>query len=256
MNKAKISLETLRKIKEEKLKPSPRWAFVAKKMALWTGLALTVLAVAVAGAVMIFVIKMSDFDYYDKFGESLPGFFLRSIPYFWLLLAVICISAAFVEFKHTNMGYKYRFNVIVIALLVVSVVLGGMMHFLGVGRDIDRLAFDRLPAFHRMLMNDRAESIWQNPERGLLAGQVIGINGVENLTLVDFDQHTWIIILPPVRPEIQEGVFIKTIGKQLDENTFAAVRIIPWNRNLMPSRPFHAKLTTLINNPLNHATSK
>lgn len=222
-------LETL---KEKHLKPTSRfrvlfnsylWAFFAFLMVIFGSLSVSVI---------IFYLRNEDWALYNRAGFSELTFLLTMIPYFWIILSLIFVVLAYYNFRHTKFGYRYRFSVIVVAYFVISVVLGSGAYVLGAGERMESLFFNNNVIFYGQMMEKR-QAIWNKPERGMIAGQIISINQYENeLQVLDLAEKIWLvdisrIHLPPfIHLNFAERV--RVFGKVISENSIEAEMIKPF----------------------------
>jgi hypothetical protein len=78
----------------------------------------------------------------------------------------------------------------------------------------------------------RAEKVWDNPEKGLVIGEIIEFINGEDFSLRDPGNKEWIIDCinciwrGGAKPDA--GAVVKILGKQVDEDTFQTVEIRLW----------------------------
>ncbi len=228
--KPNISEKILAAIKEREIKPIPRWAFLLKDSFFWGVSIITLLVGGCAFAVIIFSFKTNDWDLYARASGSLLGFFLATLPYFWIIIFSVFLFVAYYNFRHSKSGYRYNFLAVIGVSLAVSLLLGGALSATDFGQKLEKVCGERLLLYRQL--NSNRETIWFQPEQGLLAGEIIDIleDGVFSLT--DFDDKTWQILANNARKrgllEIKQGSVVKIIGNQEDDNNFRAIEIRPW----------------------------
>lgn len=234
-----ISKNVLEQIKEEKIKPKPRWEFLVKNNIFWAVFAIFVALGGVAVSVMIFMLTDQDWDIYDKLGKSFTEYLLLSVPYFWLLLVMAFLAFAWIDLKHTKSGYKYSFFRIGILNIVSSLVLGVIFFYSGLGLKMDKAFAENIP-FYQTMHPLRPANVWENPERGFLVGEIISFVGDDNFNLVDPLDNEWLIecvnCVWRSGAEAREGMVVKIFGQKVDNHNFQAFEMRIGRPGLVPKR--------------------
>ena len=233
MNKKKLKLQVLNKIKEQKLEPTPKWHFMLKDWVVWAVFGLSILIGAMAFSVSIFMIKTNDWEIRRFLDNSLLEFTFKTLPYIWILLFIGFTLVAYFNLRHTKKGYKYNLPTMIIVNLLATVIMGYALFGMGAAKRIDSFALDRIPAYQK-IANEHRRDIWTTPERGLLAGEIKKVVQEDGFTLIDFKDNEWTVTLNSEAPAhfLEEGLTVQVIGEKTDEFEFTAERIKPWQRNL------------------------
>jgi hypothetical protein len=235
------SKHILEKIEKEKITPKPKWQFRLEQVGLWFLAVISVLIGSNAFAVIIFVMVNNDWEALEFMKRNPVTHTIATIPYVWLVVLTAFILLAYYNTRHTKKGYRYSTYGIVIGSIIASMLVGTLMYAAGFAPGVDRLV-RRMPGAE-MLMHNR-EEIWNHPEKGFIAGEIIGIeSGTAEFEIVDLNDDEWIVdannanIFPSV--VIEEGELIRVIG-QADgkEYIFEAFRIMPWQIGPPPSGIF------------------
>jgi heme/copper-type cytochrome/quinol oxidase subunit 2 len=114
MKTEELSQKVLETIKDKHLKPKPKWEFMLKNYIIWI-LSITSLVVgSFAFAVIIYMVRNSNWDLYQNLSGNLLGLILASLPYFWFIFLIIFILISYYNFRHTKSGYRYKFYLIVV----------------------------------------------------------------------------------------------------------------------------------------------
>jgi hypothetical protein len=219
-----ISDKILQTIKDRKIIPTSKLRFLLKNY-LWAIFAFVMVVFgSLAFSVLIFYLKNEDWELYGRAGFSKLNIMLLAIPYFWILLSILFLLVAYYNFRHTQFGYRQRFSVIVLAYFSISLFLGSGAYFLGAGRQLEGLFFNNNLVFYGQLMEKRQE-IWNKPEKGLIAGQIIFVDLNNNeLQIIDPVEKVWLVDISHTRiPPFVNLNFsqrIRVIGKILSENNF------------------------------------
>lgn len=235
MAKETISKKILQKIKEENIKPKPKWEFLLKDCVFWGAFAMSILIGGLVTSVAIFRISTNDWDIAEKLGHHPFNFALRTFPYFWLIILAIFIFIAYYNFEHTKKGYKVGISFAVMAGVVLSIALGCAFLAAGLARVMDEQALKHLPFYRNYNLDDRVE-MWSQIDKGLIAGEIIEIipNG---LIIEGFDGKKWTIDTSAVPKELlmnlKREMIIGIIGEKISDEIFNAIDIRPWKGNFM-----------------------
>jgi hypothetical protein len=227
MTEHDLSKHVLEKIKEEHIVPKPRWEFLLKDSAVWTAGVASLIIGGLAVSIIIYLTRNDDWDILREAGTSFTDALLIALPYFWIAAVAAFILVAHYNFKHTKEGYRYRIPFIVIGSVLVSVLLGVIFYDIGAGRAVDNALTKTVPPY-RTFAHPRA-MMWSRPEHGMIAGTIIDATNPLSFRLRDFRERTWTVRVEPPPPMIvRQGVQIRCLGRQIEPDTFEAVRIMPW----------------------------
>lgn len=223
----------LDKIKSEKIAPKPRWRFLLKDYSILVLIMVSLVIGGVAVAVVIYMVKTNDWDLYSEISGSMLGFAIASMPYLWLIFLSLFIFAADYNFKHTKKGYKYGIEIISVASICTSVLLGIFFYNFGIGQVIDEIFSKNVPVYSKLF--DPRAKMWSNPEKGLLVGVVIEVKNKERFMIEDFGRKKWnIIVIENTKFRqmptefIQNGEKLKMLGRTISKNEFEAQFILPF----------------------------
>jgi len=230
----KFEQSLLNKIKAKKIIPKPKWHFLLKDyVVLATGF-ISIMVGGLAFSVIIYLVKYNDWDIHSQVSDSILGFILISLPYFWLILLIIFILIIFYNIKHTKKGYRYSISTIIIGSIAISIILGGLFYGAGLGRAVDDVLGEKVQFYPKIF--NRQIDFWSQPEKGRLAGLIVAKPTSDTLTVFDLKQQEWQIQLKDVdlsqAMEISIGGPIRIIGRQLSEKIFIAEKIM----SVMPGR--------------------
>jgi hypothetical protein len=219
-----------KKIKKEiesgRVKPRGRYFFLFKKILFWT-LALAFLLLAgMSLAVLALIARYGDWDIYHFLGMSPSFFFLRAFPYVWLLGVAGFLFASFYRLRRADGAYTRPFIYHGLAGFCAILVFAIIFYFSGLGQKTETWLANN--EFYRQV--NYLRSSWDNPEKGLLAGNLEFSS--EGLKLYDFNKQAWSLILPT---EDFNGQYlllskdkVKLIGKIVDSSSFLVEEVRPW----------------------------
>lgn len=151
------------------------------------------------------------------------------LPYFWLLFLTIFAIVAYVNWKCTKFGYRYKRRWIVLGSVALSVFLGSIFYALGMAKEIDRLMSKRLPIYNQSKHAALTE-LWFHPESGLLTGKIVEVNETEErIVVIDETGRNWNVDDNGISWENTQlekaGKIVKVIGSKDGESNFKAREI-------------------------------
>jgi hypothetical protein len=227
----KISKHILEQIKEEKIKPLPRWHFLMVKILL---IAALIFSIVVGGVVMSMVfLKLGDLDwrFISLAGEKgLPKIF-DVLPVLWMILLIMLVWLSILVFERTETGYKYSPVWVVLGSVLFSTVLAGCFYFTSGAEKIEEAMRGGIP-FYEMLEREK-EARFNLPERGILPGRVLVIISPKELTMEDMRNQEWQVRLLPeavMRVDISKlnpGQMIMVTGRKMEDGQFVADDLRP-----------------------------
>ncbi len=228
-----ISKKVLETIKEKKIKPKPRWAFLLKDYFIWLISIISLIIGSLAFSVIIFLVKNNDWDVYKQINNSLLEFTILTLPYLWFVILILFIIAAYYNFERTKKGYKYQLYAIVISSIIFSALFGALLYNVGIGQAIDEVFAEKVPFYEKFRPDRRAR--WMSPEKGLLAGRIISIEESGNFQVIDMAGNVWKIIISGTTEINEKDIAIdkrvRIIGQKKDKNNFIAKQILPIGRS-------------------------
>ena len=217
------------KIKKENIKPKSKLVFLLKDYFIWSIFGVAIVIGGLAFVVMLFLLTSNDWDIHQHLDKSFWEYLLISLPYFWISILVLFLLLAYYNYRHTKEGYRYKTYLIVFGSVIMSIVIGTGLFFLGMGNKIEQIFADNLPYYNNFTQH-RIE-MWNQPEKGLLAGEIIEFND-DVLKLKDFKKNIWKINTSDASwrggKVAQLGEQIKIIGAKQSESEFTAQEIRSW----------------------------
>jgi len=223
------SSKLIEKIKQQNLKPLPRWRFRLKNTAAWLLFLFAVIFGALAFSVVLFAIQQIDFNLITHMSHSWFELLLGLLPFFWIVSLVVFLVAAIFSIKNSRKGYKFSAISLVGYSAALSILLGTLFFIGGGGKWLENTFATNVSLYESV--QERKIRIWMQPEEGYLSGTITEVE-VDSLKLTDFNKKTWTItfedadIVPAVR--IETGEQIKIIGEMASQDNFKAEKIRPW----------------------------
>jgi hypothetical protein len=215
------SKSTMDKIMSGQVKQVPRWHFVVRNIILWTLGILCILAGALTVSLIIFTFANSALAMSGIAYQSFWQHTIVFVPLLWILGTLLFVGLFKLSVRHTNMGYKYSLISILLVSLIASIITGIGFYFIGVSHIIDDVLGSHFRAYHSV--EKRQAQIFDNPERGIIIGNVIEVQE-EHFVLVTPQGKQWVIIneqIPEVKKKfIAEGERFVILGKKVNDDIF------------------------------------
>ena len=220
------------KMKDQHLKPIPKWRFTLKGATIWSALLTSVILGGLAFSVVLFSIQQLGFDLISHMSHSKIEFLLGLLPFLWIVLLIVFLIIGMISIKNSWKGYKFSSSKLLIINTAFSILLGTLF-FIGGGAMWLENTFAVEIEFYESV-NEKKMNMWSMPEDGYLSGTIESVND-GSLELVDFNNKKWTIDyqqahIPPV-VLLEEGEVIKLRGKMNSSDYFVADEIRPWGGN-------------------------
>jgi hypothetical protein len=210
--KTNISDKTLNLIAKRKIKPIPKWEFIAKNWVLWTSLIICLI-------LLILGFSLTIFGFIDNI----------IVPYLWSFIAVIFLLVTYFLFEKTKGAYHFPKWQILISITVLGLIIALAFFKIGLALKLDK-SLDNLPYYRQMV--PMKLTAWSNPQSGYLSGTITKIIDKNSFELIDFSKKFWIISTENAivrgRVSLIIGQEIKLIGTQNSDTNFKADEIRPW----------------------------
>jgi len=228
---SEISKEVLKDIEEKKIAPRSRWFFFLKNYLIWFLFLVFLILSSLALSTILFLLTTQDWDVYDYLGRSFLEHVFLSLPYLWIIIFSLLILLLYYDFSHTKHGYKHAIWHTFIISFILSLVLGTVLFLLDVDSEIHETFSKKLPFYNDLIYYK--EDIWDKPERGLLAGEILEVENNNDFTLRDFQGRIWHIegknISWPDDLIPQKGLKIKIIGQEESNDVFLGKTCKCWD---------------------------
>lgn len=179
-----LSEKILQKIKDENIRPIPRWIFVFRKIAMYVLLVFAILLGSVSFSMILTNLDFSEFSHGLSHGFR-RGIFV--LPFLWLIVTSVLLVLSYFNYRKTSKGYRVSTGILILVLLMSSLLLGGVLHLNGASYRIHRMIRHSMPFYNQMhsKMMDQSCDISQ----GMLCGEIIG-NRQDQISLRSFKIQT------------------------------------------------------------------
>jgi hypothetical protein len=223
------STKLIDKIKEEQVKPIPKWRFTFKDTFIWLAFIFCMLFGALAFSVILFAIQQSDFNLTGHMSHSWFELLLGLVPLVWIISLVLFMVIAIVSIRNSKKGYKFTRPAMLGFVTALSILVGTLFFITGGAQWLEHVFATSVSRYKSV--EERKTQVWSRPEEGFLSGNIISA-GDSTFELQDFSGKTWDVdfssadIVPSV--SIAEGEKIKMTGRAGSGNSFKAEIIRPW----------------------------
>lgn len=229
---AKFSTKIIKKIKEEKVIPVPKWQFLLKDSFIWTLFVLSILFGSLGISIVIYLVHNSEILTDLSWIRSFSDIFIFGIPLLWFLIVLFFVFTIFYHLKNTEGAFRYGILRIFVVSLLLSLFLGFILFKQGVSYALSNMFEKKIPQYTKLM--DSRYSVWMRPEEGFLAGDVNSIDTInKEISLSDLDGKDWDVNYSEARVRgrvtLQEGERVKILGSVSEGSTFNAIDIRPWD---------------------------
>lgn len=229
--------KVLSRIEEEHVVPRSRWYFWVKDRALWVLLVGCLVIGAASAAAMLFVFANAGWEYRALTHDGWASFLLETAPIVWISICIGVVVAVIENIRHTKTGYRYSFSLL-LGFGILATLVGGVFFYLsGFGKRVEEDIGPRLHLIRRPV-TERQQSMWMNPAKGLLAGEVVSVaDNAATFRLRTFDGQEWTIdgqyLNDRSRDVLARFPLVRVIGIPMNPTeqtgaTFRSCFVFPW----------------------------
>lgn len=233
MEKSNLRQQIEQTIKAKNIQPTAKWFFDVKNIGLWLLGAVALLIGSLAVAVAFDVIFSNNWNLIDEFGSGKMTFVATTLPYLWIFAFVVFLVLAERQVRQTKHGYKYATIHIGSALFIVTSIVGAGLYLVGIGAATDDAIAHRFEIYRSH--GNPQYMIWNDPEKGRLAGVVAIVEDENNFVLIDMDGDLWEVSAAkarrPVPVYISEHERLKLLGEAQSQMHFLASVVLPFHKS-------------------------
>lgn len=231
--------KTLSRITKDDVQPVPKWVFVVKRI-LWH--LATVASIVLAGLSMaMFYLEYVSFDYemINRADQGSFGWLILALPWAWLGLFIILMVVAYLDFRKSRYGYRYRSGYLIIALAVCALLTGLVIQFTHWQERTSEVLAE-YPVYN-FVFSPRAQ-VWQKPDDCLLAGKVLDFKN-DMIEVRDIQGRVWRLVLSentilPKDMDLNNCRMVKIICRRVGD-TFVIDEIRLWHGADRGQRKLH-----------------
>lgn len=217
------------RIKEENIKPIPRWRYTIRNLILWFTFLLSVIVGALAFSIILFAIQQIEFSLIKHMTHSRMEMWLGLLPFLWIITMLVFLLISIFGLKKTRKGYKFSAKKVIAASAITSILLGTLF-FVGGGAKWLENAFAMNVEFYEGV-NEKKMKMWSIPEEGYISGYIVSVED-STIQLKDFNESIWTVNINNAKifaiVELVEGEKIKIIGEMISKDYFTAEEVRPW----------------------------
>ena len=171
----------------------------------------------------------NEWDIAKHYSNSYIDFAIHTFPFFLLLIIIPGILITITTFKFTHLGKSLSIYRAIITISFPFIFFSLLFFYTGISKTINSSLSPY--SFYELLIVNRNE-IWQNPDFGLLSGEIGAITDLDNFLLIDFNNKIWTIKSNNSKIDnkeiIRPGNKIKILGRKNDDQTFETKEIRPY----------------------------
>jgi len=225
-----LDQKILEKVQKENIRPIPKWYFVTRRVLIWLSFGASVVLGGLASGILVYQMDHVDWGLFAFQTQSPLKILFSVIPYLWLFFVIFFIVMALFYFRRTPKGYRQRLFVILLFSVLLSISGGALGYIFGLSSYLDERLGNYIPAYQQW--ESRRIMVWMNPDAGLLAGEISGVQGTDRVSLIDMNGKGWRVDVRGAlwrgRMSPEKGIKIKLIGKKTADDQFQATEIRPW----------------------------
>ncbi len=224
-----FSDKIINKIKCDSIEPVPRWHFLFKGCAFWALFVISMILGSLSFSVIVHIASSGDFGFLNHLQGNLITSAVMLLPYFWILFLILFAISAYLNWKCTKRGYRYKRRWIVLGSFALSILFGYIFFLMGMAKEVDKLMSRAIPFYDKSKHDARVE-LWFQPDSGFLTGKIIEIDEEkEKLIVRDENGANWEVDDLNVKWENQslenKGKVVKIIGNRDGDYKFSAKEI-------------------------------
>lgn len=233
-----IENRILNKIRTENLHPKSFWYFAIKDYSLWVLVLLSIILASISIAPIIFIVQNLELGYAKHIDTNIFFFLLHMFPYTWITLCAVTTILATIAWENTKHGYRFDGKKVFVVALLVSLVLGFVLHAFSFGKQIDdEFRFVSLGKYKSF--EEQREINWFNPAQGRLVGIVETISTssfiLSNKTN-SYSENIFVDISVPGSEFVGVENKVRVIGFFNNNQEFIACGILPDNLRIQQKK--------------------
>jgi len=228
-----LQTKIMKKIKDEKIGFRSKYIFLAQKLGLGGGLALSLLLAILFLNLAFFALTISGSLEFLSFGRMGILAFLESFPYHWIVMGLIFFVVASIILSRYDISYKKPFKKLLAVLLLLIFIASTALAISGINEAMEeKVAQGRIPVLRPFY--GRRGGIWKNG----LVGEVIEIRSGGLVLETRHKQKVFIELTKntffPSGSDFKVGDRIRAVGEWDGENFRAsALQLTHKGRRLM-----------------------
>ncbi len=227
-----LKSQILTRLEDEAIEPRAKWVCNILQYSTWVMWLGTVVLGALSVAVTFFVVGHQRFALYEVTHTSFAAFAVEVLPLLWIGIFVLMVTFAVLNLRHTSRGYRYPLWQVLGSSMVLSLVLGGLLHLIGIGFSLDQKMGTWAKGYATQERIDL--KWWQNPEAGRLVGTAMFVreSGGTDIRFVDVAGTSWQLTQDELSEREQQlllaGQQVRIFGAPQTDAVFHVCGAMPW----------------------------
>ncbi|MCF7820558.1 MAG: hypothetical protein K9M44_03770 [Candidatus Pacebacteria bacterium] len=228
MEKPMSEKDIIKTLKNQDIKPNPRYKFLFKKYLLWVSAILAIILGALSLAIIYYFIRNQDIGLSLKEFSGIQTIFIY-IPYLWIIILTIFLAITAYNLKHFEFGYRLKLSQAILGYFIASIILSIFIYNLGLADSLQKTFTNKFPAYqkythHRLLM-------WQKPEEGRLLGKILFNQEKQKYILEDFQGKNWYLNFNHLKQKpmfkISPLETVRIVGEKENPESFRVYEVLP-----------------------------
>lgn len=135
----------LDKIKKDNIKPKSKWYFILKNSIYISSFIISILLGAISFSVLFYIFSNNQSIIFDSYNI----YQLKNAIIFWLILLGIFLIISIWNNKYLKNSYKYQPSTIILFNISISLILGIILFYSGVGQKTDQFSSTHLDFYQK-----------------------------------------------------------------------------------------------------------
>ena len=176
----KFTENLMKFIEDKKIKQKTKFYYIMKKIVEILAFLFILLLNSFLFSMIFYLIKEADFDINAKLDNS----FLLLIPYIWIVIFIIAITASYIYFYYKFNGYKNNAVISIGAIIFTSTLFGlGINYLSNLNYVTDDFLSLNLSSYY---YNTTPQAgLWENPDDGYIFGRLKSVKNIDNKIILE-----------------------------------------------------------------------
>lgn len=229
----KFTKNLIQFIEDKKIRQKTKFYYVLKKIMEIAAFLFVLLFNSFLFSMIFYLIKEADFDINSKLNNS----FLLLIPYIWIFLFIIAITASYIYFYYKLNGYKNNALISIGAIIFTSILFGLSINYLSnLNYATDDFLSLKLSSYY---YNTVPQSyLWENPDNGYVFGRLKSVKNIDNKIVLEMmnDKNKEIFEGELFDPSMYKCNFelmdrYKLVIEKGYGKIYSILKILPWHKD-------------------------
>jgi hypothetical protein len=220
---SKLSKNILQKIQADKIKPRPKWQFIAMHAALLILFGFSILLGSLVTGMIIHEVSMTAWDFAPHL-TGMNSLLLLVMPLIWAASLAFVTFLAYKIFSKTKKGYRYKPTRILAISIIASILLGLLVNYVQFSHMMDDAMANHLPPYAGL--RERVDGAWEHGDENMLMGEILELLEEGEAILNSTQDEVWMLMVPSEYfVEIEVGDEVMMIGERGEDFTFTVEKM-------------------------------